>query len=101
MANGSDSLSSVPPCSVTTSRGMIWMLEGMSASLVPVFPNPGTCCSGGPELLLFGPLPSSGAAAVSVPGFGGLLARVVRRRAVDGAAVAVGFGAARFFGAST
>jgi len=52
---------------------MIWMLAGMSASLVPVFPSPGTCCSGGPELLLFGPLPSSATLAVAVGagGFGG------------------------------
>jgi hypothetical protein len=34
-------------------------------------------------------------------GFGGVLVRAVRRRAVDGVEVVFGFGVARFFGAST
>ena len=95
------SLSNVPPCSVTTVRGMTWTLAGMSASLVPVLPSEGACCSGGPEVLLFGPLPSSTTAAVSVDGFGAWLERTVRRRALGFAVVAVGFCAARCFGAST
>src|SRR6185437_8933363 len=94
------SLKSVPPCSVTTVRGMIWTLEGISASLVPVLPSDGACCSGGPDVLLFGPLPSS-TAAVSVDGFGAWLERTVLRRAVGFAVVDVCFCAARCFGAST
>src|SRR5215470_2546268 len=95
------SLSVVVPCSVRTSRGMICTLAGRSASLVPVLPTPGTCCNGGPELLLFGPLPSSLAAATGAAGLGGCAARAVRRLAVvDAAVVAVRFGAGRFRGAS-
>src|SRR5262245_52249940 len=93
------SRSSVPPCSLTTWCGTIWTVRGRSPTLVPVLPASGTCCSGGPEVLLFGPLPSSGAAAVCVFafGFGGLLVRAARR-AVDGVALAAGFGVVRFFG---
>src|SRR5665213_4511156 len=82
------SRSMVLPCSVTTSRGMICTLAGKSASLVPVLPSEGACCSGGPELLLFGPLPSSIALAASAAGFVGWFERVAVRfalvtRAVD------------------
>src|ERR1700759_3640567 len=81
---------------------MIWTLAGRSPSLVPVLSSPVACCNGGPGVLLFGPLPSSGAAlAVSVFGFGGRLVRAVRRRFWDGVVVAACFGVVRVFGAST
>jgi hypothetical protein len=55
---------------------MICTLTGRSSSLVPVLPSDGACCSGGPELLLFGPLPSS---AVCAAGFGGWFERAALR----------------------
>src|ERR1700733_16203264 len=89
------------PCSVSTSRGMICTLAGKSASLVPVLPSDGACCSGGPELLLLGPLPSSTTLAVGVAGFGDWFACETRRFAAAAAADACfGFGADRFCGAS-
>src|ERR1700742_1420281 len=95
------SRSKVPPCSVTVSRLMICTLAGRSWSLVPVLPSDGACCSGGPELLLFGPLPSSTTAAVSVDGFGAWLECTVLRLALGFAADDVCFCGARCFGAST
>src|SRR6201999_2820137 len=89
------------PCSFSTSRGMICTLMGKSASLVPVLPSDGACCSGGPELLLLGPLPSSTTAAVSVDGFGAWLERTVRRLTLGFAADDVCFCGARCLGAST
>src|SRR5665213_2390731 len=94
------SRSMVLPCSVTTSRGMICTLAGRSASLVPVLPSDGACCSDGPGLLLFGPLPVSSTAAVSVDGFGAWLERAVLR-AAGFAAVELCFCAGRSLGAST
>src|ERR1700754_3441952 len=81
---------------------MIWTLAGRSASFVPVLPTPGTCCKGGPELLLLGPLPSSLAATVlAVAGFAGCATRVPRRRAAVAFVVGLCFGAGRLRGAST
>src|ERR1700689_5728347 len=99
-----ESLSVVTPCPFRTSLGMIWMLAGISASLGPVLPSPTTCCNGGPELLLFGPLPSSATLAVGAGGFGGWFACAVRRfaavTAVD-ACFGVGLTVGRIRGAST
>src|ERR1700753_1942415 len=86
------SLSVVVPCSVRTSRGMIWTLTGRAASGVRVWPTPGTWLRAGPELLLFGPLPSSRAAVVvaeaGAAGFGRCAVRDGRRTVLDdGAAV--------------
>src|SRR5665213_1786448 len=95
------SRSMVLPCSVTTSRGMICTLAGRSASLVPVLPSDGACCSDGPGLLLVGPLPVSSTAAVCVDGFGAWLERTVLRRAAGFAAIELCFCAGRSRGAST
>ncbi len=80
---------------------MICTLTGRSASRVPVLPTPGTCCNGGPELLLFGPLPSSLAAAgTAAAGFDACVVRAVRRLAAIAVVVEVRFGVGRFRGAS-
>src|SRR5580704_4894946 len=95
------SRSRMPPCSVTTSRGIICTLMGRSASLVPVLPSDGVSCNGGPDVLLFGPLPVSAALAVCAAGFGAWLERAVVRLTVGFAVGEVGFRAGRFLGAST
>src|SRR6201992_4544027 len=94
------SRSSVAPCSVTTSRGMIGTLAGRSATLVPVLPSAGACCNGGPELLLLGPLPSSATAVDRTAGFGGWLACTVRRFVAAAADAGFGFGGGRCRGAA-
>src|ERR1700744_578555 len=95
------SRSKLPPCSGPTWRGMICTLAGRSPSLVPVLPSDGACCSGGPEVLLLGPLPSSATVAVWATGFGGWFGRAVLLFALVRDAVEAGFGAGRFCGAST
>src|SRR5271169_3012606 len=95
------SRSNVPPCSVTTSRGMICTLAGKSPSLVPVLPSDGTCCDGGPDVLLFGPFPVSSTLAVCAVGFGAWLERTVLRLTVGFAVADLCLGAGRFLGAST
>src|ERR1700760_3076666 len=99
------SLSMVVPCSVRTWCGMICTLAGSSDSLVPVLPTPGTWLSGGPDVLLFGPLPSSGGALLALAGAGAGFVRCavrdVRRVVLDEAAAALRFGAGVGLGACT
>jgi hypothetical protein len=67
---------------------------------VPVLPSDGACCNGGPELLLFGPLPSSTAVAVWTAGFGAWFERTARRLVAAAVRAGLCFGAERICGAS-